>query len=350
MSYSGTRNFQNTEIVKLIEDAYRCVGKLPAFLTVPDDIISATFSLNLILSSWANEGVNLWAVSRNNLLPLIPNKTEYALPKDIVDILEVSTRTSNRLLGGTAFSSQGDAENAFDGNPDTACIQTNPDGYIGYNFGDGITNMVQMFGLQSNVNRAYTLSIQYSLDDTNWIDFLEIPETQFISGETQWFNINNPKQYQYFRILETGGAVLNVREVYFEGNITDTVVSPESRSNYMSYPSKYTTGRPSVYIFNRELPQSLTLWPAPISYYPLIIYNCTLQIQDIGSLTNTSAIPPAFYMALRDGLAYELSLKWKPELSGMRKEIYDASLSRATRENTEKYVPIAFSLGMSKYT
>lgn len=349
MAYSGTRNFTNIDVIQLVEDAFRCVGKIPSVL-VTDDYISANFSLNLLLSGWLNRGLNLWGVSRNNLLPLNPGQIEYQLPVDTVDMLEVYTRTSDRALGGTAAASSGVAANAFDGVDTTSCVQTAPNGWISYDYGVGVTQSIQMFGLTSFVNNTYTLNVQYSNDNTSWTTFLAIPATTFVAGAVQWFFYTNPPTARYYRIIETGGATLNINEIYFQINVIDLMVCPTSRSDYSSNTNKYAQGRPSLFVFNKELSPSITFWNAPTSYYNVVLYNASLQLQDIGSLVNTPAVPTAFYLTLRDGLAYELSIKVKPELSEMLERKYQESFQRAATENTEKNVGFEFDFSMDRYT
>lgn len=358
MSYSGSYEFKNVQAIRLIEDAYRLVFDVPATMTA-ETLISASLSINLLLSSWANRGLNLWAVSRNNLLSLNPNQVEYQLSDNIVDILEVATRTFVRQLDGTAFSSSGVAANAFDGDPTTACTQVIANGNIGYNYGTGVTQTVTMFGLTSFNDNSYTLNVQFSVNDTTyganeWITFFSIPTTVFKAGKVQWFNIEAPGYGQYFRILETGGADLNINEIYFNGQVSDLVIPPDSRSNYITYPNKYNVGRPVIYVFNKQIDiPSITLWPAPDVTYPCLLYNYSYQIQDIGSLSNTPFVPPNFYMALRDNLAVELALKGGPQVSENKLLILEkkaaASFDRAAQENREKYIPLKFNLDMTSY-
>lgn len=357
MSYSGSYEFKNVQVIRLIEDAYRIAYNIPSptpSTMSADDLISATFTLNIILVSWTNRGINLWAVDRNRLLALSPNQVEYDLDDNIVDILEVSTRAFTRLLGGTAFANEGVAPNAFDADSTTGCVQTNPNGYIGYDYGTNNNQTVPMFGISSGVDRSYTLNVQWSLDDITWETFLAIPLTPFLTNKVQWFNVKAPGYGRYFRIIETGGAVLNIREIYFNGQISDIPVIAESRSNYNTYPDKYVSARPSIYVFNKQLPTpSITIWPSADTSYPALLYNCVLQIQDIGTLSNTAFVPSSFYMALRDGLAYELSLKAGTSTSDSKTMIlkanYDVSFNKAAMENTEKEVDLSFEMNMTGY-
>ena len=358
MAYSNSYEFKNVQIVEIIRDAYRLVFSNPAPMTA-DDLKSSRISLNLILASWANRGINLWAVSRNNLLTLNPGQAEYNLSDNIVDVLEVSTRTFVRQLSGTAFSSSGVAADAFDGNVTTACTQDAADGYIGYNYGSSVIQSITMFGLTSFNDNAYTIDIQCSLnqttyDNNEWVTFLSLPLTQFYDQKVQWFNIETPAFGQYFRIKENGGATLNINEVYFNGQVNDMVVQPDSRSNYITYNNKYQISRPSIYIFNRQIDiPSITLWPTPSVDYPCLLYNYSYQIQDIGALYDTPYVPPSFYLALRDALAYELSKKSPGNVSeskmGILKNDSEISFKLAAQENREKYVPLNFSFSMSDY-
>jgi len=122
-----------------------------------------------------------------------------------------------RNLGGTPFSSPGGvAINAFDGDINTSCAQSGPNGYISYTWG-AENKIISDLGIISFINANYTLRAQYSYDGINWTnnDVLILPTTAFQQNVLQWFSIQNPVAAPYFRIIETGGSTLNIAELYF---------------------------------------------------------------------------------------------------------------------------------------
>lgn len=70
--------------------AYQLIGLRPTSL-IQEHIESARMATNMLLSRWSAEGINLWEVEELNI-PLIPGKSEYLLPDDIVAVLDVFVR------------------------------------------------------------------------------------------------------------------------------------------------------------------------------------------------------------------------------------------------------------------
>ncbi len=78
-------------------DAWERCGKQAGEITVTM-IASMRRSMNLVLSRWANRGVNLWTVTANTI-PLVAGTATYALPATLIDVLDTYVRTAN---AGTA--------------------------------------------------------------------------------------------------------------------------------------------------------------------------------------------------------------------------------------------------------
>ena len=310
MSTSGTFTFQSPQSEQIITEAYERVStdftKVADLLT-QQKIDSAQRSINFILSSWVNRGLILWTV-KSEMLALYANQNTYPLPTATSDVLEVTVRTSNRNLGGTAFASSGVAQNAFDNNPATSCTQNAPNGNIGYNWGMA-QYPIAMVGVQSNSNTTYTLVFEYSLDNINWISVGAPPAQSFSQGIILWFIIPVPTLGNLFRIRETGGATLNIQELYFNTSLNDTVITRASRAEYISYPQKNQIGRPSNFYVDRQMNPTIALWPTPSTLYNNLFYTRIVMPQDIGAMTNTPAISARFLEALTSALAYKLGVK-----------------------------------------
>ena len=345
MASSGTFNFSTSESRIIVEDAYRRASIIPEQLTF-EQIQSAQTSINFILSEWLNRDLNLWTVQQS-MMQLVPGQATYPLPPNASDALEVTIRTSQRNLGGIPASSAGGvAVYAFDGNPMTACTQTAPNGNISYNWGANNLFAIAMVGIQSNATLSYDLVFEYSVDDVNWTEVGAPPTQSFPSGQIIWFVITAPTMGSAFRVRETGGATLNIQELYFNTQLNDFILTRDSRSEYISYPQKNLMGRPSLFYVNRQSQAqggpTITLWPTPTNQYNNLFFTWIQEIQDVGSLTNNIAIPSRFLGTLGWELAMHLELK-KPNydlskvqvLAGLAKE----SFAQAAEEDCER-VPI----------
>lgn len=307
MSTSGTYLFTQPKSVELITDAYERIGELPSPL-VENQIISAQRSLNFILSSWINRGLNLWTV-KQGMLALNTNQYAYSLPLGVVDWLEATLRQSQRNLGGISFSSAGgNAASAFDQNPATACTQTSPDGYISYNWGM-VQFAIGLVGIQSNVTIDYTLVFEYSNDNITWMQVGAPPSQTYEQGVISWFVILVPTLGRYFRVRETGGATLDVQELYFNTTIQDTIISRQSRAEYVAQPNKAQTGQPTTFYIDRQISPTAYIWPTPYGNFNNIYYTYINQIEDIGSMINSAEIPTRFLEPLCATLAFQLAQK-----------------------------------------
>lgn len=334
---SGTYNFQSVEVELLIRDAFEQIGILPEFIT-PQKLESARRSINLLLLEWMNKTTNLWTI-QSDFLSLNEFQIKYSLEKYVLDITELNLRTSNRELSGVpASSNNGDPANAFDGNNATACIQDAPDGNISYDYGVGNTQKITFIGVTSNADTEYSLAIEYSLNNADWENLKTIPKQLYKKGKLVWFDITAPVNAQAYRIRETGGATLNIQEIYFNNNVLDTVISGVSRDEYLQMPQKNITGRPSIFYFDRTITPSLYIWPAPTQYYNAIDYSYKKAMQDVGLYTNTLEIPARFYPALVAGLSFKLALKFNNQIAEMLNQEYQNIFNLATIEDSEDVI------------
>jgi len=307
VSTSGEYLFLTPQVDTIVREAYNRIGVLGNIID-REQITNALRSLNCILSSWINRGLNLWTV-KQGMLALVNGQTAYQLPNPAVAILEATMRQSQRALGGTPFSSNGGvASNAFDGNKNTACTQTAPNGYISYNWNNS-QFIIAMVGIQSNVTTTYTLDAEYSNDNIAWTTALNIPAQQYTIGTISWFVIPIPIASSVFRIRETGGATLNVQELYFNTLIYDTIINPISRAEWMALPQKNQTGRPSAFYLDRQIVPTVYLWPTPNALFNNMYYTYIETMQDIGNLTNVPQIPSRFIEPVIAKLAHSLSVK-----------------------------------------
>ena len=98
MTTSGTYTF-NPSLGEIVLNAYaRCGVRRTAIMQ--EHMTDARFETNLMLSSWANQGVNLWEVVLISV-PLIQGQTTYTVPAKVVMILDAviqqNTGTSSQF-------------------------------------------------------------------------------------------------------------------------------------------------------------------------------------------------------------------------------------------------------------
>jgi hypothetical protein len=335
LSTSGSLLFQSAQNEQIIREAYERVG-ISLLEIQQEEIEAAQRSLNFLLSALPNRQLNLWTVSQE-MMCLNPNQNTYDLPEATSDVLEVFARYSvrnafipnppNGTPNGQALSDPGGvANNAFDGNRDTACTQTGPNGNINYQWlppgspaGTAPTQYsIQLVGVQSNADLTYTLSFEFSNDGAAWTRVLLAAPQLYPRGQIVWFNIPIPVLGGWFRVVETGNATLNIQELYFNTSVNDTELTRASRSEYLSYPSKFTnintpasgnSARPSTFIVWRTIHPTISIYPTPSSFWNCLFYSRIVMPQDIGSLTNTPPVPSRFFEALACGLAVKLCFK-----------------------------------------
>lgn len=332
---SGKYNFQSVEVELLIREAYENIGISPEDVT-PQKLESARRSINLILLEWMNKSTNLWSL-HNGFIGLEEGRSRYELDNYVSDIIDVSIRSSTRQLNGTAYSSNGgDAANAFDSNPETTCTQDAPNGNISYDYGDAGTGMkISFCGIVSHANLSYNFDIEYSDDNVTWHNLYSIGKKDFKANILYWFDIPVERSARYYRIRETGGATLNIQEIYFNNNVSDIKLGNISRDEYFSYADKSIEGRPSSYYFDKSIIPALNLWPAPSHNYNAIIYSYKRMLQDVGLYTNTLEVPSRFYPALVAALSYRLAIKFNIEIADMLAREYESSYRIAEIEDTE---------------
>lgn len=95
MTTSGTNLF-NPDLSEIIEEAYERIGKE---IRTGYEFKTARRSMNYLLTSWANQGINLWTVASGDIT-LIQGQATYNLPADCVDIIEHVIRQNPGSLSG----------------------------------------------------------------------------------------------------------------------------------------------------------------------------------------------------------------------------------------------------------
>ena len=90
MATSSSTNFE-LDVAEYIEEAYERCGLQ---MRTGYDIRTAKRSLNLMLSEWANRGLNQWTIEQRTQT-VAANDTEYDLGTDVIDILSAAVRRTS---------------------------------------------------------------------------------------------------------------------------------------------------------------------------------------------------------------------------------------------------------------
>lgn len=356
MAYSGTVGTTVISVQKLIDHGARRCGKLAEELT-SEQVMSSRESLFFLLSNLANRGIQYWALNRH-IYGLNVDQAKYYLPLGGVDALNVLYRTINRPTpnetGGYYSSAGGQVANAFDNETSTILVQNAPNGYISVDFGTDNTIYAGSIGILPGVTGSFHILLEYSVDGIVWKTLQNMGAAEWTDGEWIWVDIEPGQTVQYYRMRETGGNTLAVREFFIGNNSREIPMARLNRDDYTSLPNKNFTGnQPYQYWFDRTIPRaSLNLWPVPSNAFIQMVVWYSRQIMDVGSLQGELEIPQRWYLAVQSMLAHQMSLELPnvpldrvTYLEGQaQKFLYDAE-----QEERDKS-PIYFAPNISVYT
>lgn len=304
MATSGTVSTTVFNTAKLIEHSFRRCKIAPQQQTA-EYVQTALDLLFLFLSTLASKGIALWCIDKV-ILPMYENVQTVPCPVGTVDVLNANLRTSNRLTG-TASASEGDADNAFDGDIDTSCTQTTPAGYIELALESGTQGSV--FGVLPDATGTWDIAIQGSEDGATWTDLYTNAALEVDNGEWLWVDIEGVLDYSYYRLQANGTTVLDVREFYIGNLLNEIPLAKINRDDYANLPNKFFTGRPVQFWYNKQRAQPLMeIWPAPQGAYTFdqIVLYAQRYVQDVGTLTQEIEVPQRWYRAIMLQLAADL--------------------------------------------
>jgi hypothetical protein len=336
MAYSGTVGTTVIQVQTLIDHGARRCGKLAEELT-SEQLLSARESLYFLLSNLINIGIQYWAIDKK-VYGLQANNYVYKLPIGGNDVLQALYRRMNRptpnSTGGYASSAGGIVGNAFDSNIDTLCTQTSANGNISVDYGTSNPVYVGSIGVLPGVSGSFNAVFEYSVDGITWSTLLAPGVTTWVNNEWLWYDIEAGQTVQYYRIRETGGNTLVLRELYFGNNSTEITMARLNRDDYTNLPNKnFTANQPFQFWFNRTIPQSeIYLWPVPSDPFVQMTVWYSRQIMDVGDLYGELEVPQRWFEAVVFMLAHRMSL----ELPGV-----DAARIQYLDGQADKYLGLA---------
>jgi hypothetical protein len=163
--------------------------------------------------------------------------------------------------------------------------------------------------------------------------------------------VEGQAEYKFFRNSADGTSATSipngvygiddVLEAAYRTNRTTTSQSDSSlskidRSTYQSLANKLTKAQPTQYYVQRFIDNTtISFYPTPdaISAANHITMYYIKRIQDVGGYSNNADVPYRFVPCMTSGLAYYLSQKVNPQLTGQLKMLYEDELNRALVED-----------------
>jgi hypothetical protein len=351
MAYSGTVGQTVVSVQKFIDQGARMAGKLAEELTV-EQVQGSKQALFFILSNLINQGINYWCIDKK-VFGLKADQNEYLLPLGGNDVLNALYRTLARPSGSVSASS-GTAAYATDGDIDTIDVQTAINGNIAINYGTDNPIYAGSIGILPGTSGSFHILLEYSTDGSTWNLLEDTGVTTWVDNEWLWYDIDPGANVQYYRMRETGGNTLAVREFYVGNNSTEITMSRLNRDDYTNLPNKnFTANQPYQYWFNRTLPQStIVLWPTPSDPFVQMTVWYSRQVMDVGELYGELEIPQYFYQAIQCMLAHQMSLIL-PAVDMPRIQYLEGQAEKyfnmAENENRDKS-PIYYAPNISVYT
>lgn len=351
MAYSETIGQTVTKVQTLIDKGARRSGKLAEELT-SEQIVSARQSLFFLLSNLSNIGINYWAINKK-VFGLKQDQYVYELPAGSIDALNVLYRKMSRP-SGSYFSSSGQVANAFDSDVNTITVQTSPNGSISIDYGNSNPIYAGSIGILPGVSGSFHILLETSSDGVTWTTLRDTGVTTWVNNEWLWYDIEPGSSTQWYRMRETGGNTLQVREFYVGNNSTEIPMARLNRDDYTSLPNKnFNANQPFQYWFNRTIPRpQITLWPVPSDPFIQMTVWYSRQVMDVGDLYGELEVPDRWLLAIQSMLAHQMSM----ELPGVpldRIGYLQAQaaqyLNEAEQEERDKS-PIYFSPNISVYT
>ena len=130
--------------------------------------------------------------------------------------------------------------------------------------------------------------------------------------------------------------VVDLLEVVLRRSGTDYDINKISRGDYLSVPTKTTTGRQSQFYFNRQVLPQITMWPTPENSTDQIVYYYIRRLEDADALVNDVELPFRFLPCAVAGMAYYIALKKAPDRIQLLKTVYEEEFQRAADEDEDR--------------
>lgn len=361
MASSGTYGWA-LSLSEILVDAYERCGRNFASLE-QEQIRSGVRSLNFVLVSWANRGINLWTVTEFSTYMPQGVVNFNALPR-VVDVLADSVILRQYQMGqgvsvapsfttiasSTTVTVSGLPATPAAGQYINVGVMVSVGGIIVNGFyqvvsvpGSGQANItvasaavssttggaVPSFTSASNssevsvvfanhgllLGQTFTVEVETTVGGINLLG----PYTVTGVADANDFTFNAPYPAGSTQTVgENLGDTLLATASTVGGtnsaNPTDIQMFPLSRTDYYVIPNKETQGRPTSYWINRQITPVFYIWPVPDANGPYELrYMASQQVQDADIVSGqTLQVPYRMVESFAADLAAHLSMKFAP--------------------------------------
>lgn len=305
MATSGTVGTTLVRINDMIDAGMRR-ARIPAAAGTPETLQIGLRIIWNYLTSAFNRGDLQFTIDKV-ILGTVPNQIVYSIP-GMVQISNILYRTVT-VPTGTAFASSGTASNAFDLDVDTACTNTAPDGHIGivYSSDQIITDV----GILPDTDATWDLVLETSADGVTYETLYAAGSKDYVDKVWTYFDIENPATSSYFRVRETGGGTLAVREISLGTAPNEITIATLNQSQYTSLPNKTAQGSPIVqyYAERRAFLMRFYMWQTANTWFDRIVFWGWRYPMDPGAVNLELEVPPRWQKAIIDMVAFELAVE-----------------------------------------
>lgn len=359
MAVSGTISQTQFPTRKVIDHAFRRC-RVATQLITSEHLEIAQDVLYLYMSELVNQGIPLWCIDKQ-LLPMYEGSTEVVCPNGTVDVLNLQIRQLQRL-SGTTTATEGTADNATDGDVETACTQTTPGGNVTIEF-DSATSISNL-GILPNATGTWDIAVQVSQDGVTYTSVYTNTTFSAVSGEWTWIDLYDADTTQegvdlnnvlFVRLLATAPTILDVDEFVVANSPSEIPMARINRDDYQSLPDKTFQGRPVQFWLDiqRDNPV-IRIWPAvqlQYTFYQLVLTR-KRYLMDVGTLTETLDLPQRWFEAVVSELAARLAM----EIQEVDMELIPTLRGAADRATLKAWTgeedssPVFFRVNLSPYT
>jgi hypothetical protein len=340
-----------TRNIDIIESAFQLIGTSPETLTNLH-VDNAFEMMNKIIKQWTNP---YFLQFNEVLLPvkLVNNCPWYPLPPEILNVYDLTLRNGRRFRTGEYFTSSGvGVEYVFDNNIDTYFTQSAPNGTITIGF--DAPKSVNAFGVLSAVDRYYKFKLWGSntKQDNSWVLLYDSKRQLQFEGSptvmnTRWFNIATPQYFSYYKLEETGGETISIREFYLEEFQFSRPLSTIGRSSYQQITTPNQKSSASIGSIQKANDRiNVQLWGSPTELqddsdefnntgYNFIYLRASRFPFDFKSLLSEVDLNGRFLGTFTDHLSKELAAMYAPNLYDLRKKISDETMMAARMQDND---------------
>lgn len=257
--------------------------------------------LYLLLCHLANKGLPLWSIERT-LLGLYLNQRNVYLPLGTVDVPNANYRTFlNRYTGAVGAPIGTPTPNVIvDGVLAGSSVQAAPNGYFSIDWGAS-GGQVTGIGINSFGDQWYALNFDWSADGVTWTTTRTVSQALYKDAQWYYFDIDGSPTARYWRIIETGGGTLSLRQLIMANTPSLIPMAKLNRDQYAQLVNPlFNSGSRSLQFWydKQSVQPVMVCWPVPSDPMASLEVYRARQIQDVGLLTQLIEVPARWLEAI----------------------------------------------------